>query len=39
LGYKLKQPTPQSETVELTMDEIADKFGVDVSKLKIRKES
>lgn len=35
-GWKLKNSEP--EEVELTMDEIAEKFNVDVKKLKIKKE-
>lgn len=34
-GFTIKQPEP--ELTELTMQEVADKFGVDVSKLKIKK--
>jgi len=34
-GYKLKE---ESETVELSMDEIASKFDIPVEKLKIKKE-
>ena len=34
-GFTIKQPEP--ETTELTMQEVADKFSVDVSKLKIKK--
>jgi len=34
-GWKLKG---QEETVEISMDEIAEKFGVDVDKLKVKKE-
>lgn len=34
-GYHLKE---EPKEVELTMDEIADKFNVDVKKLKIKKE-
>ena len=34
-GWKLKG---QEETVEISLDEIAEKFGVDVDKLKVKKE-
>lgn len=34
-GFTIKQPEP--EPTELTMQEVADKFGIDVSKLKIKK--
>lgn len=36
-GYKLKDQEEEEE-VELTIDEIADKFGISVDKLKIKKE-
>lgn len=31
-------PEPEDETVELTMDEIAEKVGIPVEKLRIKKE-
>lgn len=34
-GYTIKQTEP--EPTEISMQEVADKFGVDVSKLKIKK--
>ena len=38
MGYKLKQPTPTPpEKLELTLDQIAKKFGVDVTNIKIKK--
>lgn len=38
-GFRLvADPTPEDETVELTMDEIAAKVGVPVDKLRIKKE-
>lgn len=37
-GCKLKEQPEEDETVELTMDEIAEKFGIDVKKLKVKKQ-
>ena len=34
--WKYWKPIPQEQVVELTMDEIAEKFGVDVNQLKIK---
>ena len=34
-GYTIKQPTP--EKLELTLDQIAEKYGVDVTNIKIKK--
>ena len=34
LGFTIKQPTP--EKLELTLDQIAKKFGVDVTNIKIK---
>ena len=34
-GYTIKQPTP--EKLELTLDQVAEKFGVDVTNIKIKK--
>ena len=37
-GYKHAKPLPEhQQQVELTLDEIADKFGVPVEQLKIKK--
>ena len=36
-GYTIKQPTPPPEKLELTLDQIAEKFGVDVTNIKIKK--
>jgi len=36
-GYTIKQPTPPVEKLELTLDQIAEKFGVDVTNIKIKK--
>ena len=33
-GYTIKQPTP--EKLELTLDQVAEKFGVDVTNIKIK---
>lgn len=38
LGYKLKEEPKEDEAVELTMDEIAKRFGIDVEKLKVKKQ-
>ena len=35
--YTHWKPIPQEQVVELTMDEIAEKFGIDISQLKIKK--
>ena len=35
MGYTIKQSTP--EKLELTLDQIAEKFGVDVTNIKIKK--
>lgn len=38
-GWRLvADPEPEDETVELTLDQIADKFGVEPGKLRIKKE-
>lgn len=38
-GYRLvADPEPEDETVELTMDEIAEKVGIPVEKLRIKKD-
>lgn len=38
-GFRLvAEPAPEDDTVELTMDEIAEKVGVPVEKLRIKKE-
>lgn len=37
LGYKIKQEKPETTTVELTLDQVAEKFGVNVKDLKIKK--
>lgn len=38
-GFRLvADPEPEDETVELTMDEIAEKVGIPVEKLRIKKE-
>jgi len=34
-GFTIKQPTP--EKLELTLDQIAEKYGVDVTNIKIKK--
>jgi len=36
-GFTIKQPTPPVEKQELTLDQIAEKFGVDVTNIKIKK--
>jgi len=36
-GYTIKQVVPAVEKLELTLDQIADKFGVDVTNIKIKK--
>ena len=36
-GYTIKQTTPTPEKLELTLDQIAEKFGVDVTNIKIKK--
>lgn len=37
-GYRLvADPEPEDETVELTLDQIADKFGIEPGKLRIKK--
>ena len=36
-GYKLKSSEP-SEPLEVTLDEVAEKFGVDVKNLKVKKD-
>jgi len=37
-GYTIKQPTPTPpEKLELTLDQIAEKYGVDVTNIKIKK--
>jgi len=36
-GYVIKQATPPQEKLELTLDQIAEKFGVDVINIKIKK--
>lgn len=38
-GFRLvAEPEPEDETVELTLDQIADKLGVEPGKLRIKKE-
>lgn len=37
LGFTIKQPAPTEEVLEVTLDEVAEKFGVDVTKLKVKK--
>ena len=34
--YTIKQPTPVAEKLEITLDQIAEKFGVDVTNIKIK---
>lgn len=37
-GYRLvADPEPDDDTVELTLDQIADKFGIETDKLRIKK--
>ena len=38
LGFTIKQPTPTPpEKLELTLDQVAEKFGVDVTNIEIKK--
>lgn len=37
-GWKLKDQEPVDDTLEISMDEVAEKFGKDVSKIRIKKE-
>ena len=36
-GYTIKQDIPLAEKLELTLDQIAEKYGVDVTNIKIKK--
>jgi len=36
-GFTIKQTTPPAEKLELTLDQVAEKFGVDVTNIKIKK--
>jgi len=36
-GFTIKQDIPLAEKLELTLDQIAEKFGVDVTNIKIKK--
>lgn len=37
MGYRLVVDEPKDDTVELTIDDIAKKFNIDPSKVKIKK--